>query len=121
MPSRVFDPAEKALANSHSSRRAAVRLARRFRGSHRATLRVAQPRAKGRTRLSGRPLGGRRRYGHSHMPYDVHGVNESHTPHFVVLPGLCGFTQARSPFMPRSVANQTDSNSGWTKMKVEPY
>ena len=31
-------------------------LARRFRASRRATLRVAQPRAKGRTRLSGRPL-----------------------------------------------------------------
>jgi hypothetical protein len=49
---------ESGRPTHHSSRRAAVRLARRFRGSLRATLCVAQPRAKGRTRLSGRPLGG---------------------------------------------------------------
>ena len=41
----------------HSSRRAAVGWPGGRAASHRATLRVAQPRAKGRTRLSGRPLG----------------------------------------------------------------
>ena len=52
--------ARRRCPTHYSSRRAAVRLARRFRGSRRATLRVAQPRARGRTRLSGRPLAARK-------------------------------------------------------------